>query len=106
MGGEDKRLQESSRSGIWVIWCAAEIILACHYELLVRVFDLLPNVVVVRRCGETTQAVLLPLLPTLSALLGASDGDTGGVVWPPTTSSPEACRVATSSNSLAVFGCS
>jgi hypothetical protein len=57
---------------------------------------------------------LLPLLPTLSTLLGASDGDTGGVVRPlpvaaptsgklkaaPTGYSPEACWVVMLRNSL------
>jgi hypothetical protein len=62
---------------------------------------------------------VLHLLSTLSTLLGASDCDIGGVVWPPpmaapalakvkaalTASSPETCWVAMLSNSMVVFGC-
>jgi hypothetical protein len=55
-----------------------EIVLSRRHELLVGVLDLIPEVAVVRHRGEMTWVALLPILPTLRALLGASDSDIGG----------------------------
>jgi hypothetical protein len=67
-------------SRIFSKWSGApfEISLGCRYELLVRVLDFLSYVAVVHRRGETTHVALLALLPALSTLLGAFNGDTGG----------------------------
>jgi hypothetical protein len=94
-----------------------EITLGSCYKLLVGVLNFLPGVAIVRCHGETTQVAVLPLLPALGALLGASDGDTGecGSATAPTSSKVkaaltasllEACWVVMLSNSLVVIGCS
>jgi hypothetical protein len=89
MGGEDRLLQESSRSGLWV----------GHHS-------------------EVVQTVLLPLLSALSPLLVHLTVALVGVARPPlmtvsvltkvkatpTASSPKACRLVMLSSSLVVFG--
>jgi hypothetical protein len=92
-----------------------EIAFGCHRALFVGVIDLL--IAIVGHRSEVTWMVLLPLLPTLSALLVLLTVVLVGVMRPlpvaasaltkvkaaPTTSSPEVCWVAMSSNTLVVF---
>jgi hypothetical protein len=83
-------------------WSGAplEIVVGCRHEHLVGVLDLLPDVVVVRHHGETMRKALFPLLSTLSARFGASDGDIGGAVQPPSVATPASAKVKAACNSL------